>query len=431
MFAELAGGYPRANGGVAVLAAEVLQPRNRLLASVAQWSYWFGWSPALAINGLLVCAYAQRLAFPNTPAWLPALIAAAVLIASVAINHYGMRVGARLQFILVASVIAVVGLLFAGALGKGNIRTENLWPLGPPGGWLSTNGAVAIGGALFVAGWSAYGAELALAYASRYRRGVSDAVRVLVLVALFSVLAFGLVPFLLLAVVGAGALHADPADAFLMLSERSTDIAPAVVLGALMFALLVGLNMIAVASSWTLHQMSGRGDAPAFLGRLNRWGMPANALRFDVGVNLILIAALTALASGHAAEVPIALLAAANVGYFVSMILALTAAWLNHRRPVRRGLLRLRPALARAAPLFAVVNAVLLAGAGFAWGWQNMAVGSAVLAATVLLASWSRARRLGSSPAVAEIPACFGRVPSTLAPPLPVPEIAMRKVAQR
>lgn len=49
-FAELAGSFPHLTGGTGVLAGEALGPRSRMLASVAQWSYWFGWSPALAID---------------------------------------------------------------------------------------------------------------------------------------------------------------------------------------------------------------------------------------------------------------------------------------------------------------------------------------------------------------------------------------------
>jgi amino acid transporter len=407
-FAELAGGYTRVNGGVAVLAADVLQTRSRFLARTGQWSYWFGWSPGLAINGLLVGGYLQRMAFPEQPPWLAAVAAGVILIMSATVNHFGMRIGARLQLLLVTTVILVIAVLVVGAVQHRAISPASLWPVSPPDGWLSATGAVGLAGAFFIAGWSAYGAELALSYAARYRSGVRDAVGALVLVAAFSVVAFGLVPALLLAVVGAAALQADPADAFIMLSERSTDLPASVILGALVLALVIGLNMVALASSWTLHQMSLRGDAPRFLGRLNRHGMPANALRFDVSANLVLITVLTLIARGNAAEVPIALLATANVGYFVSMILALWAAWLNHRRPVRPGLLRLRPGLARLAPVLAGFNLLLLLAAGAAWGWTDMAIGVAVLALALTFASLTRQRQ-PAPPVVTGIPPCLGR----------------------
>ena len=86
------------------------------------------------------------------------------------------------------------------------------------------------------------------------------------------------------------------------------------------------------------------------------------------------------------AEVPIALLASANVGYFVCLILALMAAWMM--RSTAPGLARpfRAPRGAVGLGLFlAVFNTVLLAGAGAAWGWHNIALGVAVLIANVVL----------------------------------------------
>lgn len=421
MFAELAGAHPTVNGGVAVLAAAVLRPRSQALARIAQWSYWLGWSPALAINGLLVGTYLQRLVLPDSPPWCALLIAVTVLGISVGINHLGMRVGGRLQLVLAGCVVVVVVALFGGAAGRGDLDLRHLAPFAPPGGWLSATGWLALSGCLFIAGWSAYGAELALAYTTRYRSGVRDAVQVTGFVALAAVVAFAVVPFLLVVSVGVASVELEPAAAFLALTQRSTTLAGAVVLAVLTLALLLGLNMIAIASSWTLNQMARSGDAWPFLARLNRHGMPSNALRFDLAVNVGLLAVLTISTGGHTAEVPIALLAAANVGYFVSMCIALTAAWLNHRDVHVRGLIRLRPGLMRLAPVIVGFNVVLLATAGYAWGWRNVAIGGAVLAALTLLATWQAGRAPRPVPAVAP-PACWGRagVAATAAPGLSV-----------
>ena len=406
MFAELAGAHPNVNGGVATLAAAVLRPRSQALARIGQWSYWLGWSPALAINGLLVGTYLQRLLLPDSPSWFVVLIAATVLSISVGINHFGMRVDGRLQLVLVGCVVVVVVALFGGAASRGELDLSRLVPFAPPGGWFAASGWLALSGCLFIAGWSAYGAEIALAYATRYRGGVRDAVRVTVFVALASVVAFALVPFLLVVSVGVAAVELEPAAAFLALTQRSSTLASVVVLAVLTLALLLGLNMIAIASSWTLNQMARSGDAWPFLAKLNRHGMPSNALRFDLVVNVVLLTVLTVSTGGHTGEVPIALLAAANVGYIVSMCIALTAAWLNHRDARVRGLIRLRPGLMRLAPVIVGFNLVLLASAGYAWGWRNVAIGGAVLTALALLATWQAGR--ASEPTV-ELPACWGR----------------------
>jgi amino acid transporter len=406
-FAELASSYPNVNGGVAVLAAHVIRPHSTVGARVGLWSYWLGWSPALAVNALLIGSYGRQLLAPRTPAWIAVLLAAAVLVVSVAVNHLGMTVGGRMQVVLVVCVTSVIVVLFAGALLRGQVHARNLAPFGPPGGWSSGAGWLALAGGLFMAGWSAYGSELALAYATRYRRGVRDAVRVLAVVAAASVTAFLLVPLLLVLTVGVAGARLDPAAAFTALTDRAMDGASVVVLGALVLALMLGLNMIAIGSSWTLHQMARSGDAPAFLGRLNRHGMPGNALRFDLVANIALLALVTVLARGDTATVPIALLAAANVGYFVSMCLALAVSWHNRRYGTSRGVIRLRPGVARTVPGIIAFNVVLLVAAGQAWGWRNIALGAAVLVAVTLAGSMGSRRPAVAEPVVI-LPACWG-----------------------
>src|SRR5262249_8473161 len=88
-FAELAASHPGVNGGVAPLAAQVLRPHSTVVARVGLWSYWLGWSPALAVNALLIGAYGQQLLAPHTPPQIAVLLATAVLVASVAVNHLG------------------------------------------------------------------------------------------------------------------------------------------------------------------------------------------------------------------------------------------------------------------------------------------------------------------------------------------------------
>lgn len=415
LFAELAGTYPRVNGGPATLAAHVLRGRSRFLARAGQWSYWFGWCPAPAINGLVIAGYARLLLFPDAPSWTVVPVAGATLAASVAVNRLGLRAGGRLQLLLICCVAGAVTVLFAGALLRGGgPRLGNLHPFAPPGGWTSAGGWLALAGGLFIAGWSAYAAELALTYSARYRRGVRDAVRVLVAVAAASVLAFAVVPFLLVSTVGIDRVTDDPMVAFDALSRQAVGGATAAVLVMLMLALLLGLNLIAIGSSWTLHQMARSGDAWARLGRLNRHGAPANALWFDLAVNLGLVGMVTAVSGGDLSTAPIALLAAANVGYFVSMCLALAGAWSNHRRGPAGRLIRLRPGLARLAPALIGFQLVLLAAAGHAWGWRNLLVGAAVLAGVVGLAHWRTGRSTPAPQPRRSLPACW--LPAAIGP---------------
>jgi amino acid transporter len=391
-FADLAASLPHVTGGIGAFAGTVLARRSRVLAISARWSYWFGWSPALAINSALVGSYVHDTLVPRAPAWTVLLIAVLVLSGSVAVNHYGVRHGARLQVALIACVAAPVILVAGAAFVRGDFSPSRLVPFAPAGGWLSGHGLVAVAGGLFLAGWSAYGAELALAYGTEYRRGIRDAVRTLMIIAVVSVVVYSLLPLILTGVLGTARIQADPAVALRPLAEQVAGGLAGLIVGVLVLALLLGTNMVMIASSRTLYQLARDGNAWRFLGAVNRHGVPANALRFDFGVNALLLAGVFAINHGQTSDLPLALLAASNVGYILSVSLALLAAWLNHRQTSRAsGFLRIRPGLMRFALALAVFNVALLLTAGFAWGWTNLLLGAAVL--TGVIAVFARGYR--------------------------------------
>jgi amino acid transporter len=403
-FAELAQSLPWHTGGIGVLSARVLAPYSRVLALLAQWSYWFGWSPALAVNGILVGTYLHDVFVPQAPAWTTVALAVGVLGASLVVNHLGIGLGARLQALIAAGVVTAVGLLAVGVIVHGRFDAAHLVPFAPPGGWISRQGLIALAGALFLAGWSAYGCELALTYGTEYRGGARDAVNALLFVAVASVVAYTAVPLLMLGVLGVHRIQDDPAVALTPLVQQVLGGAGQLVVGVLVLALLLGLNMVTIGSSRVLYQMSRNGDAWVFLGQLNRHGVPANALRFDMGLNVLLLIVSLALNGGRTGTIPVALLAAANVGYFATISLALIASWLNHRTLRRqRGVFRIRDGLSHLGLALAVLNLVLLAFAGFAWGWPNVLLG-VLLLAVVMVASTRGSRRaagaLGVRPGV-------------------------------
>ncbi len=384
-FADLAASVPHVTGGIGALAGSVLARRSHLLAVTAQWSYWFGWSPALAINGVLVGSYVHDALLPKSPAWTVVLLAVAILSGSVTVNHYGVRHGARLHVGLIMCVAVPVGLLVGVALTRGDFHPGRLAPFGPPGGWLSGSGMAAMAGGLFLAGWSAYGSELALAYGTEYRRGTRDAVKTLVVMAILSVMVYSAVPLVLVGVLGSGRIQADPAVALRPLAGQVAGGMANLVVGVLIIALLLSVNMVMIASSRTLYQLARDGNAWRFLGNLNRHGVPGNALRFDLVVNTLLLLTIFAVNHGQTSNVPLALLAASNVGYILSISLALIAAWLNHRQGTRAGqFLRIKPGFMRIALILGVFNLTLLLTAGFAWGWPNLLLGAAVLTAVIV-----------------------------------------------
>jgi amino acid transporter len=108
-------------------------------------------------------------------------------------------------------------------------------------------------------------------------------------------------------------------------------------------------------------------------------------LLFDLVFNATVLA-VSFLINENRADVPIALLASANVGYFACLILALVATWMMRRTaPFRERPFRAPRGAVGLGLCLALFNTVLLAGAGAAWGWRNIALGVAVLMANVVL----------------------------------------------
>ena len=393
-FAELVGLFPGQTGGIAISTAQALRPHSRFLGVIVQWSYWLGWTLGLAINAILAGDYLRQRLLPGGSAWSAWVIAVAVLSLSVVVNHRGIKPGAWLQTALLACTAVVLLFLLVVPLLTGAVELAHLVPFRPPGGWTFPHALVALAGAFFIAGWSAYGAEIALSYSGEYRRGARDAVRALLVVAAVMVAVYALVPLLVLAAVEPDTVAGGPVQLFESLPGAGSWAGSVLVPVALVGAFFLTLNTIAIGSSRTLSQMARNGEAWPVLGRLNRHGAPGNALLFDLVFNATLLA-VSFLINENRAEVPIALLASANVGYFACLILALVATWMMRRtapeleRPFRapRGAVGL-------GLLIAAFNTVLLAGAGAAWGWHNIALGVAVLLVNVVLLTPHSGRRV-------------------------------------
>jgi amino acid transporter len=384
-FAELVCLFPDQTGGIAVMSAHALRSHSRLLAVVVQWSYWLGWSLGMGINSILIGDYLRRLLLPGSSRWAAWLIAVTILAVSVFVNHYGIRPGAWFQISLLACTVTVVGFLLALPLLTGAAEFTRLIPFRPPEGWASLSTPIALAGAFFIAGWSAYGAEIALAYRAEYRGDARDVLRSLMTVAGVTVAVYSVVPALALVAVGLDRVEGGPVLLFESLSDPEGPGRSLLVPVALVGALFLTLNTIATGSSRALWQMARNGEAWSVLGRLNRHGVPGNALIFDLVANATVLA-VSLLINHRSGDVPISLLASANVGYFLSVILALVAVWMMRRTaPERARPFRSPAGFVGLGLVIAGFNAVLLAGAGAAWGWHNIALGAGILVVSGML----------------------------------------------
>ena len=392
VFAELASAFPDQGGGVAVLAAQMFGRKRRFLARLGQWSYWLGWSPAMALSAGLIGEYIHAAVAPGTTPWLAWLAAGLLLALSAAVNTLGIKVCGRVQLVLAAAVIAAVALLTVLPLVNGVSDPAALTPFAPPDGWASGEGVSAILGAFFLAAWSAYAAEIALTYAPEHAEGVRTAVRSLLATGAAMVVVCVILPLALFTTIGSGTA-AQASSTIAVFQGGASPFGAAVVAAVTIAVLVLGVNTVAVGDSRLLCQMARNGDAWAPLGRLNARGVPRNALVFDVAANAAFLALAVLVTGGSVSAVPLTLLVAANVGYLTSLNLALVAAWLLRRERAASSVCFRAPRCCMTAGLaIAAFNLLLVLGAGAAWGWGNAALGVALLAAVMaaLCAPWRR-----------------------------------------
>ena len=394
-FAQLARYYPNVPGGVGILGGYALS-RRPWLASLSRWSYWLGWSPGLAVYSAVVGNYGASLLGKEGSASTALMLSLLSIVICTAINYRGLANGAVVQTTLGVVMLGLL-LFFSGApVASGQFSLARLVPMHPPSGWLSWPGLAATAGALFLAGWTTYGAELSISLASEYRRGTRDVVKCLIAVAVVTFAVYAIVPALITGALGPDLVRADPAKALLALVPPALAAAGNVLVFVAIFAsLFLCINMVAVTSSRLLYQIAADEPSFRFLGGRNRHGVPGPAMLFDMAANMALLALTYVVTGGRSSDVPLALLCAANVGYFVTIILALAGAADTARREegARCPLCCSRPVVC----FMAGVNVVLLAAAGFAWGWTNVGIGWAILLAIIGVTAAARRYREGGA----------------------------------
>lgn len=372
LLVELAIAFPHRAGGTATYVHAVLGRQMPLLAAASSWGYWFAWTPGIAVNLILAAACLRATVWPGL-ALLPAAVVGGA--ALYVVNGFGLRASMRVAGCMALAAVVPLLLILAGAvLHHGAVHVGRLAAAGAGG----HAGSSRLGWALlakwtFVAAWSAYGAEIASTVVAEMRDGRAGTRRALLVAAGVGLLAFGLLPFVAFALVGAPGLVADPLPAFMPLAEAAIPGAGRALVGTLLTsALALGALAFIVASSRTVYQMAQDGYLPRELAAVNGRGVPIGSLVLDATIILVLLAIFE--------RRVVDIVAAANVGYLVVFVL-IPMAYLGLHR-ARAASRRKRP-LAWLAALLALLNAVLLVVGGLQWGASVTVTGATVMALVV------------------------------------------------
>lgn len=389
--AELAVHFPHRAGGTATYAHEAFGRRTGWLCGLSSWAYWFAWTPGVAVNLILASSYLRSTFFPHASTILISLIFGIILYS---LNSCGISINVKVSTALIVLTAIPLILMLAAPLVKPSLfHGSYVWPVHFPAGHGPTTDLVIKW--LFVAAWSAYGAEMSSTIFAESRSSKSAIVRGMAIAGVACLIAFTVIPFVMTGIVGASGLGSDPSTVFLVPARVVLGSAGAKITGLMLAcALAVGAQAYIISSSRTLYQMSCDAYMPRFVMRVNRFGSPYGGIVFDATVIALLI--------GIFGTNVINVVAAANIGYLVVFVILPIAFVVIRRHRSRAGNELAMPRwMTPVALLFAVANAALLIAGGALWGTQIWLTGAAVLLVIVplmLIRRWEERRvRRGTS----------------------------------
>jgi amino acid transporter len=332
LFAEMASMFPDKPGGVPIYAYEAWKERFTPAGALATFGYWFGWSAVISIVSLTAGAIIQARWLPEVT-WSvglgalqvgPAqLIGIGLILALMIPNLFGAQPAAWVNKIIGALLLIPLLTFVVAPLISGQWDVSNLtWGLGQPGAdhWGGWQDAAVW---LYLVGWTAYGTEMCAAFTPEYR-STKDARRALSTSGAYTFMMFALVPIGIGGLISQADAAADPSAVFItgfatvLPAGFAGDIAIIITIGALM----MGVNASMADGSRALYGAAVDKLAPRQLEVLNRHGVPARAVIAAVVMNILLVLFVSN---------PISILVAANLGYLLAILLAVSGFLLLRR----------------------------------------------------------------------------------------------------
>ncbi|SHJ27513.1 dimethylamine:proton symporter, ABT family [Dethiosulfatibacter aminovorans DSM 17477] len=312
-YAEMAVDFPDASGLPGYSQKILKSGGNRysdFIGGFSAWSYWFAWSPILAIFTLSIKDFAVSVmpVLGNYPDKLVTLIIGTLIFFGMHMfNRKGLESGAVVGYILnIVSLLPLIVLAVAPfALGRVDMANiTNNWM--PADFTLDVKNILVIFGIFGMAQWSACAWETAAVYGPEYKDPKRDVVK-----ALFSCGAICMVIFVLVQTVCIGLLGVDgvinSTEPPILTIAKMTFGSTGGIMSSIMLvaAMLMIIQTGFLGASRAMHSMASTNSLPKIFSRTNEYGVPVNAMISIIILNYGLIMLKS----------PSAILAASSLGY--------------------------------------------------------------------------------------------------------------------
>ncbi len=377
--AELSAMMPDRTGGAPSYAYPAFRARwprfSKHINGVTAWMYWLGWFPVGPLNMILASFYlADRFGLDtksgftpiHTPiAWWTLGISFVGMLLFFIPSWLGVRFGARFAAVLaILSMIPLTFIAVAWMFVPSAVHLNELVGFKHLDGtsfFSGMNGFDWISvyvGYSFLLTWNVIAMEAAACYIGECADPGRDAKIALNLEGGYGVFIYTLIPIAFVVVLGAKALSdtslADPKTIFVNFAGKLFPMGGAILEWAIAAMLIIALALSALNAVMgcgrALYQMSLDGEFPRWFQKLNKHGVPGNAMAFNVACSLIVVL------MGGAVEI----YTFSNVGYTASFIPVLIGYFLlrqdqpNAPRPFKLPEFMKWVALALAAFYFAI-----------------------------------------------------------------------------
>src|ERR687886_1768749 len=360
LLAELSAMMPERTGGSPSYAYPAYREKWPRLAKhingFTAWAYWLGWFPVAPLNMILASFYlgdrfGLNLDSGFTPihtfiAWWTVAISIVGILLFFIPAYLGIRFGT-----VFATILAMLSMIPLTFLAIAWIFKPSVADWGQLSGFHQLDGSGFFSGLggygwftvyiayAFLPTWNVIAMEAAACYIGETRNPDRDAKIAMNLEGGYGLFIYTLIPIAFITVLGAKALSnadlVDPNTIFVTFAGKIFNTGGEalnwLIAGMLIIALMLSALNAIMGCARSLHQMSVDGQFPRFFQAINKHGVPARAMGFNVVCSLVVVLA------GGAAEI----YTFSNVGYTGSFLSVLVGYYLlrkyrpNVTRPFR------------------------------------------------------------------------------------------------
>jgi amino acid transporter len=318
MIAEMASMFPNKSGGTATYSHEAFK-KWPIVGAVANWGYWLGWVPVIPVNLIVAAGYLKTF-FPHLTDGGVLYLAIGISLVLYASNYYGLKPGIWSSTAMAVCSICPLIVIVASPVFLPHLFHEaNIFPFKPlNGSWHSGKSWMLIWKDLFVALWSAYGIECASTTIAELKDPQKDAPKAMLASSIGGFIAYSVVPFVMLGIVGVSVLTQDASIAFLPAAQAIFGHIGGIVVSIMLIAaLLLGVQSTIIGSSRCMFEMTHDGQMIKQFGAVNKYGVPIGSMFVDMGVTIGMLILFKSNV--------INLIAASNVGYLSVFVILIPA----------------------------------------------------------------------------------------------------------